>query len=97
MSKQSVTPPTKEVGKHLHADLIPFLNKTIDGNTFNLFAVDEKSGYCSEIPFSKKQTTNIVEAFKILLSNYSSSGHKVQRVTTNDEEALNAAKPRWHN
>jgi hypothetical protein len=81
-------------GKHLHAVLIPLRNKTI-GNIFILFAFDEKSGYCSGVPISKKQTTNIVEAFKILLSEYSSSGHKVQRVTTDDEKALNDVKPRW--
>jgi hypothetical protein len=40
MSKQSVTPPAKEVGEHLHADLIPLRNKTIGGNTFILFAVE---------------------------------------------------------
>jgi hypothetical protein len=73
-------------------NLIPLRNKTIGGNTLILFAVDEKSGYCSGVPISKKQTTNIVEAFKILLSEYSSSDQKVQRVTTDDEEALNAAK-----
>jgi hypothetical protein len=49
MSKQSVTPPAKEVGEHLHADLIPLRNKTIGGNTFILFAVNEKSGYCSGV------------------------------------------------
>jgi hypothetical protein len=31
-------------------------------------------------------------AFKILLSEYSSNGHKVQRITTDDEYALSAAK-----
>jgi hypothetical protein len=92
MSKQSVTPPAKEVGEHLHADLIPLRNKTIGGNTFILFAVDEKSGYCSGVPIPKKQTVNIVEAFRILLSEYSSSDHKVQRITTDDEEALSVAK-----
>jgi hypothetical protein len=75
-----------------HLPLILFHDKTIGGNTFILFAVDEKSGCCSGVPIFKKQTTNIVEAFKILLSQYSSAGHKVQWVTTDDKKAFNAAK-----
>jgi hypothetical protein len=61
MSKQSITPPAKEVGKHLHADLILLQNKTIGGNAFILFAVDEKSGYCSGVPIPKKKTANSLQ------------------------------------
>jgi hypothetical protein len=47
MSKQSVTPPAKEVGEHIHADLIPIRNKIIGGNTLILFAVMKRATICN--------------------------------------------------
>jgi hypothetical protein len=88
LKSASNTPLATEVGEHLHMDLIPLTHKTIGNNTFLLFAVDEKSGFCAGVPIAKKQESHVVDATKVIISEFTSHGHRVQRITTDDEKSL---------
>jgi hypothetical protein len=55
----SISEPANSIGEHLHSDLIPLgSNASIGGNTFILFAVDEKSGYCIGVPIKSNKNNN---------------------------------------
>ena len=49
--------PARQVGEHLHADLIPLKTKSLGGNLGILEAVDEKSSYLVGVPIKSKSAT----------------------------------------
>jgi hypothetical protein len=91
--KPSQSEPAQNIGDHLHSDLIPLTNTSVGGNTFILFAVDEKSGYSIGIPLKSKASKNIVDGYKTMIQFFNSYGHKVTKITVDDERTLLSAKP----
>ena len=90
--ESSNTAPANRVGEHLHADLIPLSGPSIGGNTYLLIAVDEKSSYVSMAPLKNKSSKCIADGFLGIVHFYNSYGHKVDRITTDDENNFNATK-----
>lgn len=90
--KTSISPPANEIGEHLHGDLIILRNKSIGGYNFILFMVDEKSGYCIGVPLETKGKKSIEDAMKGMVQEYNQYGHKVLKITCDDERTLMSAK-----
>jgi len=90
--KPSLTPPATNIGEHLHVDLIPLKGRSLGGNTFKLFAVDEVSGYGSAVGIADKGRKNNEKAFDCIINEYASYGHKVKYITTDDETTLASCK-----
>ena len=90
--ESSNTAPANRVGEHLHADLIPLSGPSIGGNTYVLIAVDEKSSYVSMAPLKNKSSKCIADGFLSIVHFYNSYGHKVEKITTDDESNFNATK-----
>jgi hypothetical protein len=82
----STTPPAYAIGEHIHCDLIPLTTPSIGNNSFILFAVDEKSGYCIGIPLKSKSKKSLVQGFSILTQTFNSYGHRISLITTDDEK-----------
>jgi hypothetical protein len=80
------------IGEHLHMDLLPLVATSIRGNTFLLIAVDEKSGYISTAPLKTKSAKAICEAIMGIVCFFNSFGHKVLRITSDDERNFHATK-----
>ena len=88
----SQSEPARAVGEHLHIDILPFSDKSLGGNTCLLFAVDEKSSYYAGIPMSSKSSKNVLEALLAILAEFNAHGHKVIRITMDDERVLATLK-----
>jgi len=91
--RPSQSPPATSIGEHLHADLIPLNGRSIGGNTFILYAVDETGGFGSGVCLTSKERKSNEKAFDSIISEYESYGHKVKFITTDDEATLAACKP----
>ena len=80
--------PARKVGEHLHADLIPLKNRSLGGNVGIFVAVDEKSSFLVGIPIKSKSATHIQEAAEAMLVEFNRYGHRVEKLTTDDERTL---------
>jgi len=90
--RSSQSPPATSIGEHLHADLIPLKGRSVGGNTFILYAADEKSGHGSGVGIPDKGRQSNEKAFDCIINEYASYGHKVKFITTDDENTLAACK-----
>lgn len=79
----SKTPPATHVGERLYCDLKEYKGTTISGYTGYVFAVDEKSGYCSVVGIKNK--TGTLEALKTIISVYNAGRHHVKHIVTDGE------------
>ena len=89
----SLTEPARTIGQHLHSDLILLKHKSIGGNTVILRLVDEKSDFIVGIPMETKSTINMQAAGDATILAYNMFGHKVFKITTDDEVSLGILKP----
>ena len=80
--------PARQVGEHLHADLIPLKTRSLGGNLGILVAVDEKFSYLVGVPIKSKSATHLQEAAEAILVEFNHYGHNVARFTTDDERTL---------
>jgi len=88
----SNTQPAEHIGNHLHCDLIPLSEKSIGGNTCILFAVDEKSSYVTGVSIPSKSKLALIDGFKTIIATFNAHGHKVIKITTDDEKNFNSTK-----
>ena len=80
--------PAHEIGEHLHVDLIPLRHTSLGGNNFIFVAVDEKSTYLVGVPMKSKSAAQVLSAAKSTLVEFNRYGHKVRKITTDDEKTL---------
>ena len=91
--KTSLTAPATKIGQHLHCDLFPLKEKSLGGNVGLLVSVDERSGAGFAPPIQNKTTRSLEGALEQIILHYNSHGHRVERVTCDDEVALASAMP----
>ena len=91
-SKPSQSLPASEIGEHLHVDLLPLTALSLGGNTYLLISVDEKTGYISTAPLKTKNAKSIYEGLLNIIHSYNSHGHRVKRITSDDERNFRATK-----
>jgi protein-tyrosine-phosphatase len=88
----STSPPAMEVGEHLHADLIQMKTVCIGGHTQMLTAVDEASGHVSGVGQPTKSKGDLCDAFDTIIAFYRQHGHRIRKITTDNENVLKACK-----
>ena len=55
--------------------------------------MDEKSGYVIGVPICAKNFQGLLEGLKSIVFTLNSDGHKVDRITTDDEKIFHTVKP----
>jgi len=91
-SKPSTTPPASAIGEHLHVDLLPLTTVSLGGNSYLLIAVDEKTGYITTAPLKSKNSKSIYDGLLNIIHFFNSHGHKVRRITSDDERNFKATQ-----
>jgi hypothetical protein len=84
----SLTEPARFVGEHLHIDLVLLKSISIGQNTVIVVAVDDKSNYIAAVPAKRKTSAHMLEAVTEIVLEFNRFGHKVSRITTDDEHTL---------
>lgn len=77
----SSTEPARLVGEHLHG-----------GNRVILVTIDEKNGFACGSPSRSKHSANLMACMIDTVAMYSTYGHSVKRLTTDDERTRVALK-----
>ena len=72
--------------------MIPLPGKSIGDNTFVLFAVDEKSAFVTGVSIKSKSKLSLLDGFKTIIATFNAHGHKVLKITTDDEKNFLSTK-----
>lgn len=89
----SKTPPAEKPGDKLHCDLQELPCKSLGGNTFELFVVDEKTGYRIILGLKSKKMEDICRAWDLVIAEFNAHRHTIKQIVVDNEKTLLATKP----